>query len=324
MRKILYENPGIGTFNLGDQIISESAKTQLNPLFMEDFVVEVSTRLPLNFYFGRRFKHFDVKLVLGSNILNPNPTYGYRKQWAISYLTSSMWGPAVMVGTGWSTYSERISSGQIRLWRSILHDSLLHAVRDTYTLEKLNSIGFKNVIYTACPTMWSLTPEHCRLIPTEKAKHVVFTLTDYRPDEEKDRTLAQTLTSLYDNVYFWPQGLHDLDYFRRILPESCIRRIMVLPPSLAAYDNLLEGLPELEFVGTRLHGGIRALQKGKRALIISVDNRAMEIHRDVNIPVLEREKINQLDLVLSSDLRYELSMPWQSIEQWKKQFHEQI
>ena len=63
MRKILYENPGIGTFNLGDQIISESAKTQLNPLFMEDFVVEVSTRLPLNFYFGRRFKHFDVKLV---------------------------------------------------------------------------------------------------------------------------------------------------------------------------------------------------------------------------------------------------------------------
>ena len=35
-------------------------------------------------------------------------------------------------------------------------------------------MGFKNVIFTACPTMWKLTPEFCKTIPHFKEEQVVF------------------------------------------------------------------------------------------------------------------------------------------------------
>lgn len=322
MRRILYQNPGLATFNLGDQIISESVKAELSELFKNDFIVEVSSRLPLNHYFGKRFISFDYKLVLGSNILNPNKTYGYRKQWAISSLTTKMWGPAILVGVGWSTYATTVSAGQKRLWRAVLHKSLLHSVRDNYTNEQLIKLGYSNTVNTGCPTMWSLTPAHCEGIPAEKSSDVVFTLTDYRPDPDADRKLIRQLLSLYKKVYFWPQGISDSTYIENLLSTAELDRIIIVPPSLSEYDRLLTENRDIEYVGTRLHGGTRALQKKRRALIVSVDNRASEIHRDTLLPIIERTQIDLLEEVLHSRIDYDLNINFDQIHIWKAQFHE--
>ena len=65
------------------------------------------------------------------------------------------------------------------LLKILLSKTYLHSVRDEYTKDMLERIGIKNVINTGCPTMWSLTEEHCKQIPIKKSNSVVFTITDY-------------------------------------------------------------------------------------------------------------------------------------------------
>lgn len=324
MRKILLENPGIATFNLGDQIISDSAKNELNSLFANDFIVEVSTHLPLNFYFGRRFKNFDHKIVLGSNIMNPNPTYGYRKQWAISPRTFKYWGPAVLCGVGWSAYREKTAWGQRYSWKKVLHPTMLHSVRDSYTLEKMQSLGFTNVINTGCPTTWCLTPEHMAKVETEPQKRVVFTLTDYAQDKENDRSMVQQLLDFYEEVWFWPQGIKDKAYIQTLLSTDELARIKWVQSSLSAYDQLLETADGIDYVGTRLHGGIRALQKLRRTLIISVDNRAREKQKDNHMTILERTDIGRLTGIIEREIKQEIVIKQDAIRRWKQQFTENL
>ena len=52
-----------------------------------------------------------------------------------------------------------------------------------------------------------------------------------------------------------------------------------MSPTLEAFDNLLESEIDLDYIGTRLHAGIRAIQKKRRSIIIGVDNRALEMQK---------------------------------------------
>ncbi|MDI9470856.1 MAG: polysaccharide pyruvyl transferase family protein [Bacillota bacterium] len=318
MRRILLADPAISTFNLGDEIISQACRAELAAAFQDDFVVRVSTRLPLNFYMGRRFCDFDFKIVMGSNLLNPNPTYGYRKQWATSFVSRKRWGPAILMGVGWSHYSDKVALGQRFLWKQILHPELLHSVRDQYTLKMLNRLGYQNVLFTACPTTWALTPEHCSGIRRKKSDAVVFTLTDYRQDAERDRKLIALLQQSYSSLYFWPQGIRDLKYYQSLVSGS--DKIQVLSPSLEAFTHLLQSPQAPDYVGNRLHGGIHALRQGARTLIIALDNRSLELCRDVNIPYLPTEKLEDLSDVVRGEIVTGIKLPYRNIVMWKKQF----
>ncbi|MBN2850072.1 MAG: hypothetical protein JXK92_05385, partial [Erysipelotrichaceae bacterium] len=89
---------------------------------------------------------------------------------------------------------------------------------------------------------------------------------------------------------------------------------------LAEYNGLLESELDIEFVGTRLHGGIRALQLKRRTFIVAVDNRAIEKHKDFNIPVLLREDCDKLDDILTQPVKTEITIPMDKINEWKSQF----
>ena len=77
----------------------------------------------------------------------------------------------------------------------------------------------------------------------------------------------------------------------------------------------------IDYVGTRLHAGIHALNNKVRSIIIAIDNRAIEMGKDFKLPVLERtnielylrEQINSSDSIV-------LELPWDKIEEWKGQF----
>jgi polysaccharide pyruvyl transferase WcaK-like protein len=93
-----------------------------------------------------------------------------------------------------------------------------------------------------------------------------------------------------------------------------------LGPTLAAYDAVLQAGP-VDFVGNRLHGGIRALQKGRRALILSLDNRAAEIARDTCLPVISLENgLTALDDWLRRPDPIEIVLPKPAIAAWREQF----
>ena len=76
----------------------------------------------------------------------------------------------------------------------------------------LNKIGIKNVVNTACPTMWRLNEEHCSSIPKEKADRVITTLTNYNRDLDNDKILLDMLLENYKEVYIWIQAIEDYEY----------------------------------------------------------------------------------------------------------------
>lgn len=318
MNKTILYNPAISSTNIGDHIIAESSKKNLERVIKDTFVIEVSTHLPLSFYYLRYISNANLKFVLGSNLLK-STFFGFKRQWNVTLRMSRMIGPCVLIGAGWWQYGNKPNFYTKVLLKSLLSKKYIHSVRDEYTLNMLKSIGIHNVINTACPTMWSLTPDHCNKICKTKSHDVIFTLTDYNKDIEKDFNFIQILIKNYKDVFFWPQGVGDLDYLKSIMGNDF--QIIILKPTLEDFDRILD-YKDIEYIGTRLHGGIRALQKGKRTCIIGIDNRALEMRNSFNLPVLERTDITNLELIINNEVNIDIKLPINNINLWRNQFEE--
>ncbi len=137
----------------------------------------------------------------------------------------------------------------------------------------------------------------------------------YRPDPEQDRRVFEILKRHYETVFFWPQQSRDLPY----LHEIGARGFAAIPPDTAAYDQLLEE-EDVDFVGARLHGGIRALQYGRRALIIPVDNRAAELSVSTALPTASRNEPGVIEHWITHPRPTALILPTEAIDMWKRQF----
>ena len=166
--------------------------------------------------------------------------------------------------------------------------------------------------------MWMLTPEFCSTIPTKKANRCVFTLTgkgDNAKILEEDQLLLNILLRNYDEVNFWIQGDLDFNYLNRM---KNIEKINIIHPSIEAYDSLLSE-DDLDYVGTRLHGGVYAMRHRKRAIIIAIDERATEINRRNRLNCIAQKDIdNKLEKMIQSEFTTEVKMPYEAIEQWRE------
>ena len=330
-------NPSISTENLGDYIIEDYCDKTLKKMFGEYMGLSVPTRDRLSRLTRRKIATADIAFVYGTNILSSRMNKW--KQWNISLLDALLircgdvrkkdlkslrvvkekYGAThvVLMGAGWLTYQDAPNWYTVKLLRTLLDTNYLHSVRDSYTERMLRSIGIENVINTACPTMWGLTREHCSRIPTQKGNCVVTTLTDYRKNNESDQILMEILLRSYDVVYVWLQSMADMETIRQIGVQD---KVHIIPPTLSAYDSVLER-DDIDYIGTRLHGGIRALNKKKRTLILAVDNRAKEIASDTHLPVMDRKSIaDKLEEWIRGDHTVDIKLPEENIRVWKSQF----
>lgn len=309
----------IATKNIGDEIIMDAVRTQTFDC-MSDYRFHFIPSHEYVFKIGLSLiKSSDFGIVGGSNILSSYMNK-YR-QWAITVPHSYfMKNKMVTLGVGWREYQDKPNSWTKSVLRRVLSDRYIHSVRDHYTEIRLKDLGIDNVLNTSCPTMWNLTPEHNAKIPIKKAKSVLFTLSDYSKEIEYDKQLVEILLDNYTNVFFWVQSIKDYEYLNKF-PSNLIRYIKVIPPNLKSYDNYLIGT-DTDYVGTRLHGGIRALQHGVRTIIIGIDNRAIEKEKDFNLKVVRREnQSKELENLIQSDFKTEIRIPINKITQWKKQFN---
>ncbi|MVM38076.1 polysaccharide pyruvyl transferase family protein [Spirosoma sp. HMF3257] len=318
MKRVFLFEPSIASNNLGDQIIVNSIKKEMWEFFNESQIVEFATHTPLSnryfYYLGRP----DYKFVLGSNIVvgKLNHTI-HLKQWMIDIFTAHNLSNTIFVGVGSQQYGQQINLYTRFMYKRFFHSQFLHSVRDSYTEDALKSIGIKNVINTACPTMWRFNKDYCKSIPKKKSHSVIFTLTDYKPNVKRDEYFINVLKSNYKNVFFWGQGFHDYSYLKKLANSDGIK---LVNPNLESYDNILKG-EDVDFVGTRLHGGIRALQLGKRSLILGIDNRAIELQKDFNLPVILDSNIKDLEMVLNSDINTDIELPIDNIKKFLSQFN---
>ena len=317
MKKILLLDPGVSSMNLGDKIISDSAKRQIEFLLNKSFVTEISTHMPMTYYYMRLLKNSDHLFVLGSNLLK-STSLGFKRQWDITLKNSLYVNNVKLIGAGWWQYGNNPNLYTKLLYKSVLDKNILHSVRDEYTKNVLNDMGIKNVVNTSCSTMWGLTPENMANINRTKSNEVIFTLTDYNKDYNKDRKLITTLINNYEVVNFWPQGIGDFQYINEF--SDLVSDINIINPSLESFDAILS-TKNIDYVGTRLHGGIRALQKGCRSMIIGIDNRAEEKKKSFNLPVISRENLDILENeFINSELYLDIQLPLENINKWKSQF----
>jgi polysaccharide pyruvyl transferase WcaK-like protein len=116
-------------------------------------------------------------------------------------------------------------------------------------------------------------------------------------------------------VWFYPQMADDIPHLERIgfghLPR--------IRASTAAYTRFLAE-NDVDYVGSRLHGGIRALQQGKRTLVLAVDNRARDIAAHTGLPSVPHGDAASIRAWIETPAPTLLRLPEAEIAAWKAQF----
>jgi polysaccharide pyruvyl transferase WcaK-like protein len=300
----------IATDNLGDFIIMDAVWDVLHSIFgpgVEPQRIATHRYMPREAY--RSLSRYDLGIVGGTNILKSHMYI--RANWKLRAHDLLFLRNVVLLGVGWQQYQGAVDIFSRLLFKSILSKHFIHSVRDHYTLNLMRD-QVKRVLYTACPTLWPLTAEKCAAIPTGKARHAVVSLTYYRPDPA-DAQLIRLLIGRYETVSFWCQMERDADYLRELGFDLPIIR------DIDGYNRVLEA-GDVDVIGTRLHGGVRALQRGRRALILKVDNRAIELAKDTDVPVVDRHDIAAVGSWIEHSPPVSITLPWDAITAWKEQF----
>lgn len=315
MKTVSIVDTTISSFNLGNEIIMDSVNNVINELFPESFLFRIPWEGKLSAKSLRYMAESDFTFFGGTNSLSSHllryKQHGFRLKDLLTFRS------LVSLGMGWWSYQNKPDFYSGFFWRTLLSNSCMHSVRDEYTKTMLASIGIKNTLNTSCPTTWSLTESHCAGIPKSKSENVVTTLTDYNPSLDQDKKMLEVLFDSYKSVSIWLQGHKDILRFKSLL--SSFPDIRLIPPKLSLYDKfLLEN--QCDYVGTRLHGGIRALQQSRRAIIIYIDNRALEISKDINLNVCARGDLDSISNFANSSIETNINLPTDNIRLWKDQF----
>ena len=321
MENILLLDTSFASLNKGDDIIMRCVKSELDFLLNDRFVLNLPTHLSpfhayqewKNTYRVRYYKNCNYKFACGTNLLVPDLLNRF-PQWNINIFNYKPLSGTILVGVGKGA-GDKTNSYTTYIYKNMLNNNYYHSVRDERTKQYLESMGLK-AYNTGCPTMWMLTPEFCKTIPTKKANNVIFTLTSRLEPDELDQRLIDILISNYNKVYFWPQGVDDYNYLNQF---KNIKDISVIQPTVDAYEKVLN-MSDIEYVGTRLHGGVFAMRHRKRAIIIVIDERAREINKSNNLNCIEKSNINDLENTINSEVITDIKMPFDLIAKWKSQF----
>lgn len=192
------EQGGKWDVNLGDLIISDSVRYILEGLCGFKIHAQVPSLKKLEDDQFEALKKCDYVFVGGTNLLSSNMNE-YR-QWVIDLWDTFRLKDLILLGVCWWKYQPKPNLYTRILLKRVLNRSKYHSVRDSFTKKQLGSIGIHNVLNTSCPTLWIITPEIQKSIPTQKATDVVFTLTCYNMRPDQDQQILKLLFENYRNV----------------------------------------------------------------------------------------------------------------------------
>lgn len=262
-----------------------------------------------------RIVRSDLVIVGGSNLLCEN--FRLFKQWRLDFWQAVLVRRAIFFGVGSWQYGERAEKSAVRFFRAALSKSGPHSVRDQYTKTRLAAMGFANAINTHCPTMWPLIGKDAGFYQSRQ-RAVLTTLTDYNRSPKDDDNL-RTLLEHYDTVYFWPQGVGDLGYLRTL---DCFRnhgnKFVILDRSIESLNDRLDA-GSIDYLGTRLHCGIKCLTKGVRSMILAVDNRATELSHDTGLPIANREDaVSSITKWIENDAKPSIQIDRENVQRWRE------
>lgn len=301
--------------NLGNQIVMDAINPVIDRIFRDAFIIKLQYLEKFGRFSYRHIRESEYTFFGGTNALSSQ--MNRYSQMGFTLADAMRVNNVVLVGVGWWQYQKEPNLYTRFLLQRILHRDVIHSVRDEYTKNYLQGIGIANVVNTSCPTVWGLNAAHCANIPDHKNRKAVCTLTDYHQNPVSDAAFLRLMIEKYEHCYLWLQGAGDREYFDSLgLPAGAIE---LIPPKLSVYDQLLME-EEVDYIGTRLHAGVRALQKGRRALILGIDNRALEIGKNVGLNVCDRKDLGTISGFCQGGVANRLRIPEEEIQRWQQQF----
>ncbi|WP_144185125.1 polysaccharide pyruvyl transferase family protein [Elioraea rosea] len=302
-------DPSLATDNLGDEVIYQAVESLLFDLFPNAWFHRIATHEPMSNRSHKVLRAAERIFVAGSNLLPPDGG-----QWRITLSDSMFVEGLVVIGAGWQHDATKLTREASKILRRSLHASALHAVRDAPAAENLKALGLRAVNAT-CPTLWRLDAAATARIPEAKAQDAVVAVTAYRNQPEADAAFLKLVTDRYRTVWFYPQMGDDIPHLER-LGFGHLKRIRA---STEAYSRFLAE-NDVDYIGSRLHGGIRALQMGKRLLILEVDNRARDIAAHTGLPSARLTDLAAISDWIERPAPTRLHLPEAEIAAWKAQF----
>ena len=326
MKRLVEFDTAIGTANLGDEIILQSFRNEMHSLYDECFVMRFGTHL-INFtnariiLGGKKIQFLnkaDYKIIAGTNLLSRNiqKTAG---QWPVYGLNKYLYEDSILAGVGLTLEPGMPTPKTVKFYKSVLRQDFAHSVRDEESRVFLESMGF-SAINTGCPTLWGITEERCKSIPREKADCVIFSLSGFQAQQsrEYDQVLIDVLRDEYKELSFWCQTNQDEDYLDSFENTGNIPRVY----SLEKFAEILDA-GNIDYVGTRLHGGIMAIQHGVRTIVITIDQRARGFQQSNNLKTCERKEVrDKLPKMIENSFETQITVNHEAINTWKRQFNE--
>ena len=322
VNKVLLLDTSVATLNIGDEIILDSIRENFPELFENNYIYSLPTHtlhfsLLQKLLYRKKIRAYstaDYKILCGTNALYTNMLRPL-PSWNINIFNSSLVKNTICLGVGIGLNSTSVNWYTRWLYSKVLSNKYIHSVRDEAAKIFLEKLGYL-VYNTGCPTLWGMTSELCKRIPDSKSDSVVFTLTSYQADRTRDKAMVEILSKNYSHLYFWPQTIDDLGYLKSLTNDLPT----IISPNLLSYDRFLD--TEIDYVGNRLHGGIRALQHAKRTIIISIDYRAENMAKNYSLPIIKRENIlEELESKINSEWSIRIKgIDFNLIKQWKNQF----
>lgn len=318
MRQISLLDTSVSTRNIGDEIIMDSVRREVADLVPEAIIRTVPTHERLGARSRGLLAESQVRLAGGTNLVGP--PMAYSRLWKIGPTEFIRSPKATLMGCGWRRYDRRVTPYSAALLRRALQSEVPHAVRDQHTADELAAIGIENTIVTGCPTTWELTDAHNASIPQPKGDVAVIALNGKKDPAGFAKILLDTAVAQYERVYFWPQMLPDHRYLSQ-LPAG----VTAVNPTLSAYDGVLSQNAEVDYIGSRLHAGIRALQHHRRTFIFELDNRATEMGNTLGLPTHEaRADRDYLTHLITSKQELGIRIPLDRTEEWKNHVRQAV
>ncbi|MDX1973249.1 MAG: polysaccharide pyruvyl transferase family protein [Candidatus Sumerlaeia bacterium] len=308
------ETPEKPNKNLGDLIIFDAIAREFDFLLSGNQVVRYSTQVELPWGAVWKNRRAACSLICGTNLLSS--VLDKSTPWKLTPFQSRFVQPSCLIGVGWWSDQGEPTPEAVSFFKRVLSKRLVHSVRDEMTASRLRAMGFANVENTSCPTLWGLDGKTEADFAGPNRSTVLTMVSVWRKMPEEDRRLLAMLKKHYARVVVWPQGHKDLEY----LAELGVEGVERLEYSMEALEAFIRSNPEAEYLGYRLHGGIRCMQRGLRTLIIEVDNRAREIGRDTGLPTVERTDFARMQRWMEQGEAFRIRLNRAAIERVKNQF----
>ena len=276
--------PWISHTNLGNQVIGDAVYAALADVGVRPVMEYTLYRRSPVANLWRSLRGVNRVIVGGLSILSPR-----MERWWPFWLTPEvahfLRRRITLMGVGWARYSERTSAYTRWVLHKVLDPDAVHSVRDSYTAQRLAEIGIHAVV-TNCPTLWDIDTWQAH---HGRASRLILTVTDYNRDPGRDAAWIAAVRATGIPVTFQPMSAADNAYLIGALGADPSEVAM---PSLESLNQALSE-PGTAMIGTRLHAGIRGMQRGRAVTIFAVDNRATEMAKDARLPVYAFDDIDQ-------------------------------